>query len=121
MSIDKNEMREETLKIKSKIKFVHITKTGGTSIEEVGKSNGMLWGRYDDNIKDCKTLFEVNPAYWHTPIRFFEKNPYTKNNILFTVVRNPYERIVSECFCKWGGKYKNEEFSSAEEFNRYIN
>jgi hypothetical protein len=72
------------------------------------------------NPPNKKTLFDVNPTYWHTPIRLFEKNPYGKDIILFTVIRDPYERIVSECFCKWGGKYKPKEFSNAKEFNDYI-
>ena len=42
--------------LKSRIKFVHITKNAGTSIEEVGKRNGFLWGRYDDTIKNQKKL-----------------------------------------------------------------
>ena len=123
MSSDYNEIFDDTLRVKSlksRIKFVHITKNAGTSIEKTGKRSGALWGIYDDVIKNQKTLFAVNPAYWHTPIRLFEKNPYSKNIILFTVVRNPYDRIVSECFCKWGGKYKIKEFSNAEDFNDYI-
>jgi Sulfotransferase family len=105
------------------IKFVHITKTGGTSIVEVGKSHGMMWGQYDTDIKNCRTLVEVSPAFWHIPIRLFEKNPYNQEHVLFTVVRNPYQRIVSECFCKWGGRFKknkNKPFGTAEEFNDYI-
>ena len=123
MSTDYNEILDQTLRtksLKSKIRFVHITKTAGTSIEEAGRLGGMQWGRYDNRLKYGRKLFEVNPAYWHVPIRLFEKNPYGKDNILFTVVRNPYERIVSECFCKWGGKYKDKEFSTTEEFNKYI-
>jgi hypothetical protein len=31
------------------LKFVHITKTGGTSIEQIGKNIGVNWGLYDRN------------------------------------------------------------------------
>merc|ERR1711991_1137169 len=102
-----------------RIKFIHITKTGGTSIEEIGKLNGFSWGRYDKKLKNIKKKFKISP-YWHIPISFFEENPYNKNNILFTVVRNPYTRIISEAFCKFGGKYHLGPFLNKFDFNRYI-
>ncbi len=123
MSNDYNEIIDNTLKIKSikqKIKFVHITKTGGTSIEEVGKKNGILWGMYDEKIKYKKLkIGKMSGAIWHIPPRNFITNPYSKH-ITFAVVRNPYNRILSECFCKWGGKYKQREFENVDEFNAYI-
>jgi hypothetical protein len=123
LSSDYNEIIDDTLKIKSikqQIKFIHITKTGGTSIEEVGKKNGMLWGMYDEKLQYKKLkIGKMSGAIWHIPPRNFIKNPYSKH-ITFAVVRNPYNRILSECFCKWGGKYKTREFQNVDEFNDYI-
>jgi len=123
MSNNYNEIIDNTLKIKSikqKIKFVHITKTGGTSIEEVGKKNEMLWGMYDEEIKYKKLkIGKMSGAIWHIPPRNFITNPYSKH-ITFAVVRNPYSRIISECFCKWGGKFKKSEFKTVKDLNDYI-
>jgi hypothetical protein len=73
------------------LKFIHITKTGGTSIEDIGDTINIKWGR---NHKEY--------GYWHY---YFPKKPYTIKIKYdwFVVVRNPYERILSEYFCKWGG------------------
>ena len=30
------------------LRFLHITKTGGSSIENVGKDNNFLWDRFDE-------------------------------------------------------------------------
>lgn len=73
------------------LKFIHITKTGGTSIEDIGMDKNIQWGR---NHKEY--------GYWH--YYFSEKPKKLKINYdWFLVVRNPYERILSEYFCKWGG------------------
>jgi len=71
------------------LKFIHITKTAGTSIENAGFKNGKMWGRFHEAY-----------GWWHT---FF---PLLPNEIKqkydwFLVVRNPYARIVSEFYCRW--------------------
>jgi hypothetical protein len=73
------------------LKFIHITKTGGTSIEDIGIKNNIRWGR-----------FHKKYGYWH---KFFpDKNKLLKLKYdWFVVVRNPYDRILSEYYCKWGG------------------
>jgi len=91
------------------LKFIHITKTGGTSIENVGKQNNILWGMYHKEYR-----------WWHEP--FKNKPEYLKRKYnWFTVVRNPYTRIVSEFYCKWGTKIKNDKKSINKlEFNQII-
>ena len=37
----------ETFTNKKPLKLIHITKCAGTSIEDIGKENGLLWGRFD--------------------------------------------------------------------------
>ena len=34
------------------LKFIHITKTGGTTIEEIGKENNIKWGRFHKEYKN---------------------------------------------------------------------
>lgn len=72
------------------LKFIHISKTGGSSIESVGARNGHKWGKLDDvKFPDTYKIF------WHTPIKLYDINPYEGYD-LFTVVRNPYDRVLSE-------------------------
>lgn len=103
--------------IKKNIKFIHITKTGGTSIENMGKKNNYSWGRFDaKHLKKYKTSLS-DKDFGHIPLKYFEENPY-KNNTLFTVVRNPYTRCISEFYCPYIG-FKNKEFT-IEDFNSWI-
>jgi len=67
----------------SDLKFFHIPKTGGTSIEETAKKHGILWGRYERQNK--YTVPKVNK--WHTPQRI--------EGTVFCVIRNPFDRILS--------------------------
>ena len=89
------------------LKFIHITKCAGTTIEDLGKSKGLDWGRYDKNY-----------GWWHGI--FLEKSKSLKDKYdWFMIVRNPYDRILSEYYCKWGGKGKEENFTK-EEFNKFL-
>jgi hypothetical protein len=109
-----------------RLEFVHITKTGGSIIESVGYKYGILWGAcHYMSIKavecdgpdinytapDFKSYRLQSP--WHTPPKIlrqyvndatapFDQYPYHDAD-LFTVVRNPYDRIVSEYYCPWQG------------------
>lgn len=89
------------------LKFIHITKTGGTSIENTGNNSNIQWGR-----------FHKEYGWWH---EYFPK----KSKILkdkydwFTVVRNPYDRIVSEFYCKFT-KIKYKQTKDKKTFNNLI-
>lgn len=101
-----------------KLKFLHITKTGGTSIENAAKEQGIFWGRFD---KDLKFLGQF---FWHCPFQFCKRQNRNKKNKIandfefFVVVRNPYDRCVSEYFCRWGGPKDNQ--NTKEQMNQYI-
>ena len=96
---DKNEPFQNL----TKLMFIHIPKTAGTSIEAYGKKNNINWGRH---IKYPTPKKKINCPYWHIPPKYFKdsSNPY-KEKKLFAVIRNPYDRIISEY------KYRNELFN----------
>ena len=101
------------------LEFIHITKTAGTSIEDWGSKNNILWSYrkkyYFENRKQY-SLHHVSK--WHVPPQFFLDNPY-KNKKTFTCVRNPYTRLISEYYCPWSGS-KNIEKHCKKEFNQWI-
>ena len=92
------------------LKFVHITKTAGTTIEDEAKECNILWGRHHK---------EYN--WWHEilsnkPLTLVEKYDW------FTIVRNPYTRIISEFHCKFSCGITQEVRNkfTKEEFNNYL-
>lgn len=106
---------------KRRLEFVHITKTGGSAIEKAGAEIGIIWGAcHYMNITDvgCSNadLNYVAPNYqsyaktspWHTPPKILKtqysdrENPYIGADA-FAVVRNPYDRVISEYYCPWVG------------------
>lgn len=93
------------------LKFMHITKTGGTSVEAAGRTLNVSWGKYH-------TFAERAYGLWHDL-------PAKKNASLlrkydwFTVVRNPFSRIVSEFWCRWGGRGRPKEVNVSS-FNAFI-
>ena len=123
------------------LEFVHITKTAGSAIEEAAARSGVKWGvcHFKRVIKfgpSCMFRdWEVpRPAYdrsaipfhfkgtlgepWHTPPHWFRQNPYN-NTKTFCVVRNPYDRIVSEYYSKFGG-YKGNGRNNVTVMNGWI-
>jgi hypothetical protein len=108
----------------SDLAFVHITKTGGSSIEEWGMAHGYRWGIHDPGLRGkelAKNLRNKSgipcTSKWHVPPRYFAVNPYTGRRT-FTVVRNPYTRLVSEFFCPFAGV--REKRPTRAFFNRWI-
>lgn len=102
-----------------RLQLVHITKTGGTALEKWGQDHGYSWGhdwfmnnlsfngREGSNPYSLKVLKEYGTWIadaWHTPPRYFKKSPY-ENIEKFTVVRDPYARVISEFRCPWRGYF----------------
>lgn len=114
----------------SGLEFVHITKTAGSTIESTAAKSGIKWGachykRIRKFGKACSSpdihlggSKSVRMEPWHTPHYFFLHNPY-EGKPTFCVVRNPYERIISEYYCKFGG-YKGTDRDNSTIMNRYV-
>jgi len=116
---------------KTVLEFVHITKNGGTAIESAGGKAGIPWGvchfESDKYVEICSTQQQQPPYYpsssqkweipkkrnypspnfysgepWHCPPQWFVPNPY-EQSAQFVVIRNPYDRVISEYHCPaWG-------------------
>lgn len=110
-----------------RLEFVHITKTGGSAIESAGFQRGILWGachflslpdvgctRPDLNYTAPNFQSFALTSPWHSPpellSRYASSDPARFNQLypyrgadLFAVVRNPYDRAVSEYYCPWQG------------------
>lgn len=102
------------------LEFVHITKTGGTAIESIAAASGLSWGACKwrgVDLSTCKGVHGVTRSLsgsspWHNP-----RTVYDCPN-LFTVVRDPYTRMLSAFYCKWAG-YKGKEIT-AEILNTWL-
>jgi len=103
------------------LQFLHIPKCAGTSIENWGRRHGYRWGRFFTKGK----ALEMKPPHtgrwkcdlFHVPPQFFEEDPY-QNYELFTVVRCPIERAISEFRCPWHGFCAPAKTEEAKERRR---
>lgn len=108
-----------------KLKFVHITKCAGVNIEDINTKKE--WGVFDKEIESMfKSVDYRLWPFWHVPFQYLKKeqlDEMLEKYDLFTVVRNPYDRIISEYYCRWSGPGPNgilEESKNIDEFNRFI-
>jgi len=104
------------------LEFIHITKTGGSAIEAAAARHGVVWGvchftRQHGIGPGCsrpdfgwpRSPPTVSKGFsgelWHTPPAWMNPNPYAGART-FTVVRNPYDRIISEYYCPHYGNFR---------------
>jgi hypothetical protein len=90
----------EWLRKRNPLGFVHIPKTGGSSILVAARMHNISWGPAD--FKSFPKPKFRKQLWQHTPIQYFpskqnNSNPYQGQD-LFTVVRNPYTRTISDYF-----------------------
>ena len=101
-----------------KLKFIHITKCAGIKIEDINKE----WGRFDKELKIVfKNVDYKLWPFWHVPFQYLntkQVNEILEKYDLFTVVRNPYDRIISEYYCDLGGP--KDKSKNIDEFNSFI-
>ena len=131
----------------SPIWFLHITKTGGSAVEHAMSNIGIDVGSClfkeqslasnHTNLFHCSSI-SINPHFqrskeefydsyvdrmrwrgspWHVPPGFFEKD--IPASVIFTVVRNPYDRLLSTFTCPWSGHKIHSEYSSSEALNEF--
>jgi len=100
------------------LKFLHIPKCAGSSIELIGAQNGIKWGERDAGIlSKHKPTCGKNVSIRHIPLNCYELgNPY-KDYTVFAVVRNPITRIVSAY--KFLNRFKKEQ-RNARHLNEWI-
>ena len=76
--------------------FVHVPKCGGTAIENSFRSAGYDWGYLNEPMKTGYDEKPCNPQHYHAEL--IEKLIMPSENCTdqFTVIRNPYTRLISE-------------------------
>ena len=114
------------------LKFVHIPKNAGTSIENSVLKHNIKWGFRDWTKKEHNKFIEnswnsfkkkgkwwnisTNNTYknnkgcypWHAPPDELGRDIYKKDDDLFCVVRNPYNKIISAYKYSYGKKATKE-------------
>lgn len=79
------------------LKFIHIPKTAGTSIEKQAIEKKIHWGVYDQVLNN-PSLY-TNSSFHHWSLRYLKskelKDKLKEKYDFFFVVRNPYTRLVS--------------------------
>ena len=120
-----------------RLEFVHITKTGGSAIEKLAANNGITWGIchfsnapylncIEQNKVSTEELYIGTP--WHAPPKVinallvppkYEYNPYSDAD-LFAVVRNPYDRAISEYYCPFFGMKNAKTNDDVVIMNKWI-
>ena len=75
------------------LKFIHIAKNAGTSIEQIGKDHGLLWGALDPEYVEVEKS-QTTLSRHTIPTKL--SPDYIKKYDFFMVVRNPYKRALSQ-------------------------
>lgn len=103
-----------------KLIFIHIPKTGGTSIEKCLVKNG-----FEMNLYTYKGSIFIND---HTPqhcslCELIDLNLITKESVIFSVVRDPIARVISAfSYIKTYRPDINKKFNDFDEFlNLFLN
>jgi hypothetical protein len=85
---------DEHLEPRRTLQFSHITKTGGTAIEDTAQAYEFSMGRFSPL---WKLLAGGKGPFWHRPIRDLDVAVQRRYD-WFMVVRDPYTRMISEFY-----------------------
>lgn len=107
------------------INFVHIPKTGGTTITNVFKNylninighNMIVMNKNKNKNKIFIKDESLKIPIWHVPIQMYKKeyqNKLLSFNKMIAIVRNPYDRIISDY------KYWTKIFNTTKESKRRL-
>lgn len=138
------EGQRELIGTEQTLEFVHIARNGGKAIEKAACESGVSWGynhynadsennncHDDDLVRKLRRAIPKENDYpeiapWHTPPRMLlpragkDENPFHGKK-LFTVVRNPYTRLLSEYYDRdTGFKGTPEQKNDPEVLNHWV-
>ena len=94
------------------LKFIHISKTGGTTVEEIGQRlpEKLNWGMYDRSFY----------GYQHNRFRHLAVKKRRQYD-WFLIVRDPIDRFVSEYHCGLEGvNYMTARYHTDKDFNDWL-
>ena len=103
--------------IKNNIIFIHIQRTAGTSIESFIKNN-----KFEDNKLISKLEHVPKKHTCARSVKMFVGDDQYNKSFIFTIVRNPWDRLVSSYLFKksknWN--HKGWEYESQPSFTEWI-
>jgi len=108
---------------KTRLEFLHIAKTGGTSVEDAAiEQAGIRWGRC--HFIACFHIESDNPnriaSIWHKPLYYLPNNFYGDDAALFVIVREPYERVISAYYYAGFHHHSINELNQREMLNNWV-
>lgn len=81
--------------IDKKAYYVHVPRTGGRYLKKLFKANfDTVYDFTTDRM--IKDKFGVIKDHWHYPMYLLREDQMNKNAKYFTVVRDPFEKIISQ-------------------------
>ena len=124
---NKNNMINESVNILKELSFIHIPKTGGTTIETITKNNKCCkWGKnywneylFKKEISQkicekrkccCQWIWHIPPFYIYDIMNNTSSSYYYDLNKkdLFTIIRNPYLKLISEYYHQIRANWQRE-------------
>jgi len=71
--------------------YVHVNKCGGSAIETAAYEYGVRWARW----------YPIKHSYHENTEYFINRPDLIEDKVLFTSVRNPYDRLISGVYCPY--------------------
>ena len=79
--------------IDSRVYFIHIPRTGGRYVRKLLSNNFVT--KYQDALRQVKNEPLIH-SHWHYPLYLIRKKEMKDNSKFFTVIRDPFEKIMSQ-------------------------